>query len=193
LQENILRTNRVPRRLETPPYLIATPEVINHQLSVGDRFIVIASDGLWDMLTPDSVVRLLADHWHGRRTSVAAATGVVTADDIEQVLMSVNLGGRVSLCARERIQKCTQHSADDPTPPAPPAANVATPTPPVDSNAATHVIRHALGGMRPSTQYDRLFTQLRMPAKQAREYRDDMTVQVIYFNEEYIGAHRNHK
>ncbi len=94
---------------------------------------------------------------------------------------------------RARIQKCAQYSVDEPTPPAPPPATVAAPTPPADSNSATHVIRHALGGMRPSTQYDRLLTHLRMPAKQARDYRDDMTIQVIYFNEDYIGAVGNHK
>jgi pyruvate dehydrogenase phosphatase len=35
---------------KTPPYVTARPEVKHHQLTDGDEFIIIASDGLWDDL-----------------------------------------------------------------------------------------------------------------------------------------------
>ena len=44
---------------KTPPYLTARPEIIKHTLAPKDKFLVIASDGLWDMLSPTQVVRLV--------------------------------------------------------------------------------------------------------------------------------------
>ena len=42
----------VPPNYHTPPYLTAMPEVMSHKLSPRDKFLVIGSDGLWDMMTP---------------------------------------------------------------------------------------------------------------------------------------------
>lgn len=36
----------------TPPYLTARPEITHHRLTPRDRFLVIASDGLWDLVSP---------------------------------------------------------------------------------------------------------------------------------------------
>lgn len=36
----------------TPPYLTARPEIIYYRLTPRDRFLVIASDGLWDFISP---------------------------------------------------------------------------------------------------------------------------------------------
>ena len=47
--------NVVPQFYHTPPYLHAIPEVSYHRLTPRDRFLVIASDGLWDMMTPSQV------------------------------------------------------------------------------------------------------------------------------------------
>lgn len=50
----------------TPPYLTACPEVTHHILSPKDRFLVLATDGLWDMLSPMQVVKLVGEHMHGK-------------------------------------------------------------------------------------------------------------------------------
>ena len=47
--------NVVPHFYDSPPYLHALPEVAYHRLTPRDRFLVIASDGLWDMMTPEQV------------------------------------------------------------------------------------------------------------------------------------------
>ncbi|CEF68698.1 GM14286p [Strongyloides ratti] len=59
---------------------------------------------------------------------------------------------------------------------------------PIDKNSATHIIRHALGGVTKSLdeQYANLKTQLTHPQGVARSYRDDMTVIVVHFNESYL-------
>lgn len=50
----------------TPPYLTAKPDVTHHILTPRDRFMVIGSDGLWDVLTPIEVVMLIGEHISGK-------------------------------------------------------------------------------------------------------------------------------
>ncbi|NXM67431.1 PDP2 phosphatase, partial [Serilophus lunatus] len=52
----------VPPNYHTPPYLTAEPEVTYHKLRSKDKFLVIASDGLWEMLSNEKVVKLIAGH-----------------------------------------------------------------------------------------------------------------------------------
>ncbi|XP_064641503.1 pyruvate dehydrogenase [acetyl-transferring]-phosphatase 1, mitochondrial-like [Lineus longissimus] len=58
----------VPPNYYTPPYLIAKPEVTYHRLTPRDKFMVLGSDGLWDMLTPEKVVKLVGEHMAGKQT-----------------------------------------------------------------------------------------------------------------------------
>lgn len=43
----------------TPPYLTCKPEVKHHRLTARDKFLIIGTDGLWDMMTPLQAVRLV--------------------------------------------------------------------------------------------------------------------------------------
>lgn len=53
-----------------------------------------------------------------------------------------------------------------------------------DQNAATHLVRHALGDDGYGTVApNRLTKMLSLPAELARRYRDDITVTVIHLNE----------
>jgi pyruvate dehydrogenase phosphatase len=60
---------------------------------------------------------------------------------------------------------------------------------PLDDNSATHVIRNALGGCSGGMdkQYERLQEILSLPPGMARNYRDDITVIVIHFNEGFLA------
>ena len=49
-----------PQYYYSPPYLTASPELLTHKLSERDRFLIMASDGLWDMMSPIHSVRLVA-------------------------------------------------------------------------------------------------------------------------------------
>ncbi|XP_053305627.1 pyruvate dehydrogenase [acetyl-transferring]-phosphatase 2, mitochondrial [Spea bombifrons] len=51
-----------PSNYHTPPYLTAAPEITYHKLRTQDKFLVMASDGLWDMLENQEVVNLVAEH-----------------------------------------------------------------------------------------------------------------------------------
>lgn len=53
-----------PRFYHSPPYLVATPQVICRRLDrARDRFIILATDGLWDMLTPEEAVAVVGQHF----------------------------------------------------------------------------------------------------------------------------------
>jgi pyruvate dehydrogenase phosphatase len=54
-------------RNKTPPYLTARPEVTHHKLTENDKFLVIATDGLWDELSNEEVVELVGKFLDGKR------------------------------------------------------------------------------------------------------------------------------
>jgi len=43
----------------TPPYITAQPDVQIHEISGNDRFMILASDGLWDFVSPTKAVRIV--------------------------------------------------------------------------------------------------------------------------------------
>lgn len=59
-------------------------------------------------------------------------------------------------------------------------------TKPTDRNGATHLIRHALGGTDYGIEHSKLSHILSLPPDVVRLFRDDMTVTVIYFNQDVV-------
>jgi pyruvate dehydrogenase phosphatase len=116
-----------PRNYLTPPYVTARPVVTVHKIEPQDRFMVIASDGLYDELTNDEIVQVVAGY----------------------------------LDEKARTKQWTY----------------------VEENAATGLVRNALGGK------DQLKTAqlLSIPAPVSRRYRDDITVLVVHFGDEHQG------
>merc|ERR1712083_890336 len=57
---------------------------------------------------------------------------------------------------------------------------------PTDSNAATHLIRSALGGTAYGVDHGRLSQMLSLPQDMVRMFRDDITIQVVFFDDEYL-------
>lgn len=51
---------QVPLNYFTPPYLTAEPVVTHHKLDEQDKFVVIATDGLWERLSSDEVVDIVS-------------------------------------------------------------------------------------------------------------------------------------
>lgn len=46
----------IPDFYYTPPYLTAKPQVTHHHLQPRDKFLILATDGLWDFMTPLQVI-----------------------------------------------------------------------------------------------------------------------------------------
>ena len=56
----------IPPNYYTPPYLTAKPDITHHILTPKDRFLILGSDGLWDLMSPNQVVKLIGEHMYGK-------------------------------------------------------------------------------------------------------------------------------
>lgn len=45
----------IPSNYQTPPYVTVVPEVMYRQLNYKDKFLVLATDGLFDLMEPERV------------------------------------------------------------------------------------------------------------------------------------------
>ncbi len=70
-----LGAHAVPAGYHSPPYLTVEPEVMHHRLTTRDKFMVIGTDGLWDMMTPMQVIRLVGEHMSGKITLTPLVLG----------------------------------------------------------------------------------------------------------------------
>ncbi len=146
----------VPEHYKTPPYLTVEPDVVPHRLSPKDKFLVLGSDGLWDMMTPMQVIRLVGEHIQGKIT----LSPLVLNDGVD-----VHFGIlRKVLKKRQAAMKLK----------------------PQDLNSATHLIRSALGGTAYGVDHGRLSQMLTLPPDMVRMFRDDITVTVIFFDQEFL-------
>jgi len=116
----------------TPPYVSSTPEVFVRQLDKGDKFLVIATDGLWDFLTNEEVIEIVARHYmYGNK----------------------------------------------------------------NENVCTLLIKKVLEKAAPwgSTVEEKLSAALQIDAKERRKYHDDISIIVIYFDENRLNLVQNYQ
>lgn len=199
-------TRGPPRNLETPPYVTATPEV--EWRRVGEtsarpnrelRFIIMATDGLWDMMSNEEAVSLVAGHLAGIKGTIRSselqrhtfqpidklhslpstsaahvtpASGTPASATIAAEGQSASSPVRVASSDEQReLAVSKQH----------PLSKGPEPLRTFqfqDDNLSTHLIRNALGG----ANQQRVAGLLAIPAPESRRYRDDITVNVILFN-----------
>lgn len=145
----------IPANYHTPPYLIAKPDVYYHRLTPKDTFLIIASDGLWDMMTPLQAVKLVGEHMKGK----------VFFNPLKLPKKNIQLGD---------IDELLNHRKES------------LKSKPKDRNAATHLIRHAIGGTEYGVDHSRLAHLLSLSPDVSRMFRDDMTVTVVYFDSEFL-------
>lgn len=105
----------IPSNYLTPPYVTAQPEILHKRLNYKDKFLVLATDGLWDLLSPEKVVQLIGNHLNGQQSY----DPYIIPED-----RSVKL--------REVFEDLTKR-------------RVSISHQPADHNSATHLIRYALG------------------------------------------------
>lgn len=176
-------TRSPSKHLLTPPYVTAEPIVTTTKVhpEKGD-FVVMATDGLWEMLTNDEVVGLV-----GMWLDVQAKSSSVNGTSSHQ-------------SSSGWLQSWFSHSAKEGSLPIESATDKTDTTgqrAPIrqqqwgvsasqserfvveDKNAATHLVRNALGGK----DKDIVSALLTLPSPYSRRYRDDLTVEVIFFGE----------
>lgn len=143
---------RQPKNLLTPPYVTAEPDVMNYKIDLKkDKYLVIASDGLFELLNNDDIARLVAQ-WETQKVQRDLFKVDVIDEPIKQDRFNYDSRYKTNLPC---ILK--------------------------DENLATHLTRNALsfGGQE---EFVDLMCSLKEPG--SRKYRDDLTVQVIFFNDE---------
>lgn len=142
----------------TPPYLTARPDVFYHRLRSKDHFIILATDGLWDLLSPSQAVQLVGEHMSGKtvlKPFFLPENQPMKLTEIHGTLMS-------------RMESFKLK--------------------PIDANAATHLIRHALGGTEHGVDHERISQLLTLPEDAVRLFRDDITVTVLFFNTDFLST-----
>ncbi|XP_044724596.1 protein phosphatase 2C domain-containing protein [Hirsutella rhossiliensis] len=128
--------------LKTPPYVTAEPIITTTKIEPEKcDFLVLATDGLWEMLTNDEVVGLVGQ-WI--ETQAAGSSSSSQFDSAWSKVFGSHTKDRFTV---------------------------------KDKNVATHLVRNALGG----TNDEQVCALLTLPAPFSRRYRDDLTVQVIFF------------
>ncbi|ODQ65272.1 protein serine/threonine phosphatase 2C [Nadsonia fulvescens var. elongata DSM 6958] len=169
---------RIHPALRSPPYVTAEPEVTTTTIypENGD-FLVMASDGLYEMLSNDQVVSLVVQWMENNKVSPSISTTIkpenpslwsklFASNDAGKNLNVIDTTNSDALKAPIRRRG---HNAD------PSSMYVVE-----DKNAATHLVRNALGG-KDREQVNMLVS---IPSGMSRSYRDDLTVTVVFFGQE---------
>lgn len=164
LEGNNIPVRSTPSLLKTPPYVTARPEVLHRKLSflsLDDssksksslRFVVLATDGLWDELSSEEVVALVGGH-------LAGLKGTIPKSSLSSLVRTSS--GSPTVEGKDKHGKSAKGAWAF-----------------VDENVGTHLIRNALGGADDVA----LRQLLSIPAPQSRSYRDDITVTVVWWED----------
>ncbi|KAK6334259.1 hypothetical protein TWF730_003473 [Orbilia blumenaviensis] len=166
------------QRLKTPPYVTAEPVVTTTQIrpEKGD-FLVLATDGLWEMLSNEEVVGLVGKWLEDQKKIKGNAAGESWfsslfgwgANDKKSLPVATNHDGNQDDAGQRVPIRQRQWGIS-----APEDRFVIK-----DQNCATHLVRNALGGK----DSDMLCALLTLQSPYSRRYRDDLTVEVIFFGE----------
>ncbi|OBZ77161.1 Protein phosphatase 2C C10F6.17c [Grifola frondosa] len=148
------------------PYVTARPVVVHRDLSflpLHDpsapkpkstlRFLVLATDGLWDELSSEEVVALVGGYFSGLK-------GTIPKDTLPNLVRTSSGAPTVEGKDKRRKQQRGAWAF-------------------VDDNVSTHLIRNAFGG----ADMDHMRKLLSIPAPVARSFRDDVTVTVVWWED----------
>ncbi|KAF8514703.1 protein serine/threonine phosphatase 2C [Hysterangium stoloniferum] len=160
-----------PGSLKTPPYFTAEPVVTKVEGIQDDDFVVLATDGLWECLTNEEVIGLVG-RWVQETGADSSSKGVLVNDCslpvIKPTIPYTAKGRNAQSPSPDGVRYNHWYSQWVPV-----KKQFIT----VDSNAATHLIRNALGG----ADNDLREALLSMGNPRARQYRDDITATVVFF------------
>lgn len=62
---------RTPPDYLSPPYLSAEPEVTKHRITPADKFLILATDGLWELMHRQTAVQLVGQLLTGQSSQIA--------------------------------------------------------------------------------------------------------------------------
>lgn len=166
IQERIYKQffgRRLPSNLNSPPYVTAEPVITTTKVSPEHNdFLVMASDGLYEMLSNEEIVGLVVK-WMEKQKMVKPAK---------------SLWGYFGSSEKGLPQVADVTNDKSSKPPFRKNRAAGSGYLLEDSNVLTHLIRNALsnGGSREQT-----LMLISIPNPVSRRYRDDLTVTVVFF------------
>ena len=80
-----LSVSRAFGDLDNTPHVTHIPDNFNYQLKPDDEFIVMACDGVWDVLQNHDVVNFTRDHYHNNNVDLYDIYGKYPTQDIDQI------------------------------------------------------------------------------------------------------------
>lgn len=170
-----------PALFKSPPYVTARPVVTHRKFTFPSssphitpsnpeanqkpiRFLVLATDGIWDQLSNTEVVSLIAGHLSGLK-------GTISKSNLPSLVpvttgSSSGIDGKSTSMVQRKEQAAQEGSWAF-----------------KDENLSAHLIRNAFGGGDEGA----LRRLLSIPAPYSRRYRDDVTVTVVWWQEGVEG------
>ncbi|KAH3659733.1 uncharacterized protein OGAPODRAFT_17390 [Ogataea polymorpha] len=159
---------QLPANLKTPPYVTAEPVITTHEVSPAKHdFLVMASDGLYEMLTNEEIVGLVV-RWMEKKKMVRPKKSLMDTlwPSSKDKLPLVEDVTDQSSKSKQRVQ--TRRKSNE-------VGFLLE-----DENVATHLIRNALSNGGSKEEVNMLVS---IPSPLSRRYRDDLTVSVVFFGE----------
>ncbi|KAG7801230.1 hypothetical protein KL944_003637 [Ogataea haglerorum] len=159
---------QLPANLKTPPYVTAEPVITTHEVSPSKHdFLVMASDGLYEMLTNEEIVGLVV-RWMEKKRMVKPKKSFMDTlwPSSKDKLPLVEDVTDQSSKSKQRLQ--TKRKSNE-------VGFLLE-----DENVATHLIRNALSNGGSKEEVNMLVS---IPSPLSRRYRDDLTVSVVFFGE----------
>lgn len=161
---------QLPANLKTPPYVTAEPVVTSHDIDPSKHdFLVMASDGLYEMLSNEEIVGLVVK-WMEKKDMIkpkASFFDSIFSSSNDKVLPEVlDVSDSATKSQKQPFRRGPISSASKYLL--------------EDDNVATHLVRNALsnGG---SKEHVNLLVSI--PSPLSRRYRDDLTVTVVFFDD----------
>lgn len=66
-----------------PPYITSTPEIFTHKLHYkNDKFLILATDGLWDELTPEEACIVVHDNMEKQGKESIVETNATVSNNL---------------------------------------------------------------------------------------------------------------
>lgn len=171
IQERIYKQffgRRLPNYLQSPPYVTAEPVITTTKINPENNdFLVMASDGLYEMLSNEEIVGLVVK-WMEKEKMIKPQNSLwnifrSNENKLPEVQDITN-----DKSSKKPIRKTSK------------TGNFLL----EDSNVSTHLIRNALSNGGSKEQTSMLIS---IPSPVSRRYRDDLTVTVVFFGKDIKG------
>lgn len=170
IQEKIYKQffgRKLPNNLRSPPYVTAEPVITTTKISPENNdFLVMASDGLYEMLSNEEIVGLVVK-WMEKEKMVKPNKSLWNFFGSSEKGLPVVADVTNDKSSKQPFRKNRQFSHGGFLM--------------EDKNVSTHLIRNALsnGGSREQT-----LMLISIPNPVSRRYRDDLTVTVVFFGKD---------